>query len=317
MASALPRPATRTTSRCTTHKARGTHAFEINDYSFHRALGRGNLISSAAFIVGNYSWCIDFYPDGSPTEDAEGHVSVFLKLLTKKAEVRALYDLRVVDQTTGSSCPVLSKIKMFITKMDNGAKKTHDNWGKRSFMKIRDLESSPYLKGDRIVIECDVTVMGTRVLLGEEDNKVQVPPSNLSHNFGKLLETGEASDVTFSVEGEVFHAHKIVLSVRSPVFKEKLCSPVGKDNIEFITIGRHAACYFQSTASLHLYGFHAFDGHKYALDRLKLICEDILCKHVDVGSLATLLVLADQHDCRNLKDACHKYSVCPCVATGK
>ncbi|TVU42548.1 hypothetical protein EJB05_08960, partial [Eragrostis curvula] len=45
------------------------------------------------------------------------------------------------------------------------------------------------------------------------------------------------------------------------------------------------------------------------MDRLKLICEDILCNHVDDNSVSTMLVLTDQLNCRNLKDACIKYMV--------
>lgn len=69
------------------------------------------------------------------------------------------------------------------------------------------------------MIECDVTVIKETCVLVEEEQKVQVPRSNMSYNFGKLLETEEGSDVTFNVGGVVFRAHKIVLEVGSPVFK--------------------------------------------------------------------------------------------------
>ncbi|TVU42541.1 hypothetical protein EJB05_08953, partial [Eragrostis curvula] len=214
MASVQERPATRTVSRCTAQKVQGSHAFEIEDYSLHRGLGKGKFISSAAFDVGGYSWCIQYYPDGCKSEESNGNISVFLKLLTQKVKVRARYDLKLLDQGTGLWFLGCHQVEPSMSK----------------------LESSAYLQGDRLVIQCDITVVKETRVLSLEGQKVQVPPSNLSHNFGKLLETGEASDVTFGVEGEVFHAHKIVLAVRSPVFKAELYGPVGKDNREFITI---------------------------------------------------------------------------------
>jgi speckle-type POZ protein len=33
--------------------------------------------------------------------------------------------------------------------------------------------------------------------------------------------------VTFKVKGEVFHAHKLVLAIRSPVFMAELYGPMG------------------------------------------------------------------------------------------
>ncbi|TVU42547.1 hypothetical protein EJB05_08959, partial [Eragrostis curvula] len=214
MASVPERPATKTSSRCTALTVRGTHAFEIDDYSLHRGLGKGKFIRSAAFDVGGYSWSIDYYPDGNSSERSNGSISVFLRLLTSKVEVRAQYEFRLLDQNKGLSCSGFHRIKPSVfSTMEadpNTEQKKMDD-----FINMSNLESSEYLKGDRLVIECDVTVIKeTRVLL-VEGPKVQVPQSNMSHNFGKLPETGEASDVAFSVEGEVFQAHKIVLAVQS------------------------------------------------------------------------------------------------------
>jgi len=44
------------------------------------------------------------------------------------------------------------------------------------------------------------------------------------------------------------------------------------------------------------------------MQRLKLICEEKLYRHLDVGTAATTLVLAEQHSCRGLKQACIEFS---------
>jgi speckle-type POZ protein len=46
---------------------------------------------------------------------------------------------------------------------------------------------------------------------------------------------------------------------------------------------------------------------RYNLERLKLICEDRLSRHIDVASAATILAIAEQHNCPGLKEARFKF----------
>ena len=46
----------------------------------------------------------------------------------------------------------------------------------------------------------------------------RVPECTLSTDLGALQDKGTFSDVTLSVGGQVFQAHKAVLAARSPVF---------------------------------------------------------------------------------------------------
>nr|ACF78808.1 unknown [Zea mays] len=46
---------------------------------------------------------------------------------------------------------------------------------------------------------------------------------------------------------------------------------------------------------------------RYGMERLKLVCEDILCRHIDVSTAATTLALAEQHQCQGLKEACFQF----------
>ncbi|KAM3254068.1 hypothetical protein ACQJBY_047912 [Aegilops geniculata] len=43
---------------------------------------------------------------------------------------------------------------------------------------------------------------------------------------------------------------------------------------------------------------------RYGMERLKLLCEDRLCKHINVSTVVTTLVLAEQHGCPGLKESC-------------
>ena len=47
----------------------------------------------------------------------------------------------------------------------------------------------------------------------------------------------------------------------------------------------------------------------YGMERMKLICEGILCKRIDVESVAYTLALAAQHHCIKLKNACIEFII--------
>ena len=46
---------------------------------------------------------------------------------------------------------------------------------------------------------------------------------------------------------------------------------------------------------------------RYGLENLKVMCEEKLCKGIDVKTVTTTLALAEQHFCARLKDACLTY----------
>ncbi|RCV29512.1 hypothetical protein SETIT_6G019700v2 [Setaria italica] len=323
-AASQPPPAAATTSTCTPQTARGRHVFQIEGYTLHRGLGVGKFIQSAAFAVGGYSWCIRCYPDGA-SEDAKGYVSVFLRLVSRNAKVRALYKIRLIGQKTGlSPAPCASGREVFDT-MNSG----EAVWGTNLFMKASGLEASAgYLRDDCLVIECDVTVI-KEPLVTEDATKpleIQVPPSDLPDDFGRLLETREGADMILKVQGEYFLAHRIVLVARSPVLSAELRgTAVAEHNRGCITIEDmqpavfRALLHFIYTDSLpgmddlnvdetHDMVKHLFvAADRYAMERLRSLCMGILCTSLDDSTVDSTLALAEQYDCSELKDVCFKH----------
>ncbi|CAD6220541.1 unnamed protein product [Miscanthus lutarioriparius] len=47
--------------------------------------------------------------------------------------------------------------------------------------------------------------------------------------------------------------------------------------------------------------------NRYGMERLKLMCEDKLCKYIDVGTVAAILTLVEQHHCHRLNKACFEF----------
>ncbi|RLN05254.1 hypothetical protein C2845_PM13G06500 [Panicum miliaceum] len=158
------------------------------------------------------------------------------------------------------------------------------------------------------------------------DQGCQVPPSDLSEHFGRLFLEEEGADVIFMVRGERFLAHKIVLATRSPVFKAQLsygqmetkahCVPV--EDMQPVVF--KALLNFIYTDALPDF-FDDLDEEDYsevikhllaaadiyAMDRLKLLCGSILVKHLRVETVATILAVADQHNCESLKQICIEF----------
>ncbi|KAL5230599.1 hypothetical protein ABZP36_029375 [Zizania latifolia] len=319
-----------TRSTCTTQTVRGTHQFEVVGYSLKKGVGVGNFVPSAAFDVGGYRWAVLYYPDGLTT--GNGFVSVFVQLVTDDVKVRALFDLRLVDRATGLSCSVYRRAEA--TVFDSKSKFMKRERGIRSFMSKADLETSTYVRDDRLTIECVLDVVQDSVVTpaaAAASREVQVPPSDLHKHLAKLLhdlqelsddDTGDGDVVTFEVKGEAFRAHTAVLAARSPVFRAELYLPMKEKAMRRIAIADMQPLVFKvllhfvyTDALLVMDDLGAEDykelvhhlleaADRYAMDRLKVICELILSRSLDANTVATTLALADLHSCKGLKDVC-------------
>lgn len=157
------------------------------------------------------------------------------------------------------------------------------------------------------------------------DSEMQVPPSNLSSHFGKLLLEENGADLTFSVGGESFAAHKIILAARWPVFEAELYGQMKEREDQCIIVEDmqpgvfKALLHFIYTDSLPCVDDLGDDDYsemirhllvaadRYAMDRMKLMCQNILSENLALETVAATLALADQYNCERLKDVCIKF----------
>lgn len=93
--------------------------------------------------------------------------------------------------------------------------------GYKRFFRRALLETSDYLKDDCLKINCTVGVVRSTIDCSSL-HTIQVPDPDIGAHFGMLLENMEASDIIFNVAGEKFHAHKLVMAARSPVFRTEI-----------------------------------------------------------------------------------------------
>ncbi|KAM0988441.1 hypothetical protein ACFX2A_012595 [Malus domestica] len=322
-----------TCSTSCTETVNGCHEFKISGYSLAKGMGIGKYVASDSFVVGGYTWAIYFYPDGKSIEDNAGYVSVFIALASEGTDVRALFELTLLDQSERQRHKVHSH---FLRMLDGGPytlKYRGSMWGYKRFYKRSLLEGSDYLKDDCLIIKCRVGVVKTNTE-GPKTYNIAEPPSNIGQHFGKLLESGKLTDVSFKVDEEVFAAHKVVLAARSPVFKAQLFGPLKDKNTDFIIVEDIEAPAFKvllhfiywdslpdiqelvgllnsSWASTVMAQHLLAAADRYALERLKLMCEAKLCENVAINNVATTLALAEQHQCEQLRAVCLKFIAVP------
>ncbi|XP_062086215.1 BTB/POZ and MATH domain-containing protein 2-like [Humulus lupulus] len=330
--SASASPPTTTTSTSITETVNGTHHFKINGYSLSKGLGIGKYIASDTFNVGGYSWAIYFYPDGKSAEDNATYVSLFIALASEGTDVRALFELTLLDQSGRDRHKVHSHFGRMLESGPYTLKYRGSMWGYKRFFKRTALETSDYLKDDCLSVNCIVGVVKSQTE-GPKIYSIAVPPPNIGLHFGQLLESGKGTDVTFDVDGENFSAHKLVLAARSPVFRAQLFGPMKDQNTQCIKIEDMEAPVFK--ALLHFIYWDSLPdleeltgmnskwastlmaqhllaaADRYGLERLRLLCEASLCEHVAINTVATTLALAEQHHCFQLKSVCLKFVSLP------
>ncbi|PNT64053.1 hypothetical protein BRADI_4g23841v3, partial [Brachypodium distachyon] len=259
-----------------------THVIKIDGYSRIKSLLQtGYYTTSVPFNVG-----VGYIP---------GYMSLYLILDSADAkDVKAKFSFSLLDKN-GVPLPSYSR----------------SGFGYVDFVKHEDLEGSVHLIGDSFRIRCDVTVV-TKICSEKTKGIIQyveVPPSNLHHNLGDLLKSMDEVP-----------AHRCVLAARSSVFKAELFGGMKEKTGGSIKIDDMESDVFESllhflyTDSLPtttMGGHLLVAADRYNIERLKLICEDRLCNHIDVDMVATTLALAEQHSCHGLKEACFDFLASP------
>ncbi|KAJ1276442.1 hypothetical protein BS78_05G214800 [Paspalum vaginatum] len=312
-----------TTTICA-DKVTGWHELKVEDYSETKGIGIGKYIRSSTFSVGGHEWYIRYYPDLCYEMDYSDWISLFLAIDyhgAKDDSVRARSKFCLHDHV-GNHVSQYSK-----TCLTHTFTATYTTWGFTKFIKRDDFESF-YLKDDDCLrVRCDVTVFkGFRIETSSSSECViDVPPPDLQRHLGDLLaDKVVGGDVTFEVGGEEFMAHKYVLAARSPVFKAALFGTMKESAATRIKIDDMEPRVFQ--AMLHfIYTDSVLDDQidradrtmvaqhllvaadRYGLERLKLVCEDMLCSCMDTSTAVSTLVLAEQHGCRGLKEFCFRF----------
>ncbi|KAF8784293.1 Protein roadkill like protein [Argiope bruennichi] len=229
----------------------------------------GEVLKSSTFSAGpndKLKWCLRVNPKGLDEESKE-YLSLYLLLVfCNKSEVRAKFKFSILNEQREETKAMESQRAY---KFAQGK-----DWGFKKFIRRDYLmdEKNGLLPDDKLTLFCEVSVVTDSVNISGQTCAIQfkVPECQLSKDIGALFREKKFSDVTLSVNGYEFFAYKAILSARSPVF----------------------AAMFEHDMT---------EKKQYALERLKVMCEEELSNNLSIESSAETLILADLHNANQLK----------------
>ncbi|CAN6356496.1 unnamed protein product [Urochloa humidicola] len=285
----------------------------------------GWLLTSKPFEAAGYRWKMTCYPNGASWTSDE-YISMYLVLDTHGEADQVDFKFSLLDRA-GNAVPELSRSKQRCFFRRDGESSLRRGFSR--FVKWEDLVASGCLTEDnRFAVQCDVDVVSYKAEKSSlAADRVVVPPPDLHRHLGHLLWKEEGMDVKITVGSKAtFGAHGWLLEARSPELlaaaKEK--GPgISQRYIEIQDMEPRvfkAMLRYMYTDALPEIGEHEAvamaqgllaAAHRYKMDRLKLVCEDMLCRRIDVDNVASTLVAADKHGCRALKDACEEFLAVP------
>ncbi|KAL5229710.1 hypothetical protein ABZP36_028486 [Zizania latifolia] len=272
----------------------------------------GKALLSDVFFAAGHTWRVEYYRHGYRKEDNGEYLSVYLELVGKSKNVKAIFDAFLMGRD-GAPSSSHAKRLIHVFRNDEGS----NSWGWPRFMKRSDLKS--YVMDGKVRIMCVVIVRR------DGDNPVvAVPPSDIGAHLGGLLDSQRGADVSFVVGGEKFPAHRAVLAARSPVFLAELLGNMSESTSSPITLRDIEPATFRALLRFIYTDELAGDGggeleagsptdslvhllvaaDRYALDRLKLMCAQKLVDSMTAEAVADILACAETHSCPELKKIC-------------
>ncbi|VAI90659.1 unnamed protein product [Triticum turgidum subsp. durum] len=307
-----------------TDVVRSVQLLKINGYSMIKTMDGyegGSCIKSRWNVYG-YDWEVQFYPAGLLNRFLRPSIALKLVFLgeARTGNVRASLGCQLVDPSGKPPWGEMREAGTF--------KRPHDCSSPVLLVEPGALLVSGCLINDAFNVKCTITVLkempGLAMIPVKE---LDVPPSNLHQHLGELLESETGADVMFLVSGESFAAHKAILAARSPVLMAEFFGQMRENRSRHVEINDMEAEAFK--VMLHFIYTDTAPGladhpsetvmvmtqhllaaaDRYALDRLKLICEYKLSDGLGVNTAATTLAFAERHSCSLLKAKCLEFIV--------
>ncbi|TVU45112.1 hypothetical protein EJB05_04585, partial [Eragrostis curvula] len=303
---------------------KSTHQFDIVGYSVLKALGGSHTVKSDRFIVADHVWAVLCH--------FEGHrlAAVSLERLvivpSRIFNVKAMVSFTIGDPTS-TAPPIQIGNSEEILTFTNASPVS-----RRPVPYASREQEARYVKDDRLTIRCAVRVLAAETWHATYCFVAAPPPPSISLGLAEMLASGERADVAFDVEGCTFHAHRLVLAMRSPVFRAKFFGDSRDSEQDVFAVADMSAPVFrvmlrfiytdevdlemegsEESQRMAMAGDLLVAADLYDLERLRLLCEKTLWDSVrgkagGVGRAVSVLALVNGRlNCRRLDDLCAGY----------
>ncbi|XP_029392272.1 speckle-type POZ protein-like isoform X4 [Mus pahari] len=222
--------------------------------------------------------CLRVNPKGLDDESKD-YLSLYLLLVScPKSEVRAKFKFSLLnDKREETKAMESQRAYRFVQGKD---------WGFKKFIR-RDFlldEANGLLPDDKLTLFCEVSVVQDSVNVSGHTNT----------NTLKVPECRLAEDLARSPVFNAMFEHEMEECTKNRVEINDLDPEVFKEMMRFVYTGK--APNLEKMADNLLAA-----ADKYALERLKVMCEEALCSNLSVENVADTLVLADLHSAEQLK----------------
>ncbi|XP_010227286.1 BTB/POZ and MATH domain-containing protein 1 [Brachypodium distachyon] len=192
----------------------------------------------------------------------------------------------------------------------DGAKNAPAGYASAFLANLSETKDKVTTKYTLTMLDKDGQVVANKELLGQ-----------LEH----VLKDGKGADIKLLVGGREFNAHRFMLAVWSPVFHAQLLGPMAEEDTTRVieVVNMEPAVFEMLLHFIYTDSLPPCDGEegygapemqhllvaadRYGLDRLKAMCEEKLCKSIDMKTVTSTLALANQHFCERLKNACEEF----------
>ncbi|CAO2201077.1 unnamed protein product [Urochloa humidicola] len=302
---------------------------------------------SPAFIAGGYEWFICYYPNSLYHHDS---IDLCLHLQSSQgARVKISSGVSLLDPK--ASLPPLQLVMPSPPlgfDSDDGDRRMVTHWVPKSLLSEHPAQRYLHESGS-FMFEWTITVLPDMLaptsmplpmpkLLATDVKPLPMPMPeqeampNIPATTTIAVEPSPkpkvpAPDVTFSVGGELFQAHKLILTMRSPVFKALLSGAAAAMTEAAIEVFDMQPDVFEAllryiyTDTLPVTEGQADEdvcqmmsrllvaATRYRMLELKVLCEEKLSKMIGVDNAAEMLAFAGEQRCHVLENACVEFVV--------
>nr|XP_025875801.1 BTB/POZ and MATH domain-containing protein 1 [Oryza sativa Japonica Group] len=257
------------------------------DYSATNASAIGDPINSDLFTAGGLTWRVNCYPRGDKADNNGDYISLYLELISKSKNIKAIFDAFMVDEHGNPSDGSNRLVQVYPPA-------GYPAWGWPRFVKRSNLSSVFVVDGKVRIIEDGADV--TFVVVGGGGERFAAHRAVLAARspvfrtelFGCKSESTSPSSSCITLQGIEPAIFRALLRF---IYTDELPADAGKLH--------------QGSSSTNVFFKHLLAmADRYALDRLKIMCGQRLLDNMTPDSVAAILVCAEMYNCPELKNKC-------------
>ncbi|KAM0924264.1 hypothetical protein ACQ4PT_004997 [Festuca glaucescens] len=308
---------------------RGAHQLDILGYTTRRRLGGAdNTVRSRSFDAGGFLWTlVCLFHEKLLKGVTLASVSLELSRNETDEAVVATASVRIDDPSGTGRWPAAEwcseEANIFPARSSTAVA-----WELAVPDAFREHEAR-YVDEDAdcLTVHCTVDVHREESVEGATSRSclVSMPPRpSLGKDIHRLREKMWWPDVTFLVDEAKIQAHRLVLAMRSPVFAAEFHGGMKEKTMRSVRIHDMRATTFKAM----LYFIYTDELPKpknkacpvamardllvaadlYDLERLRLMCENILSESITIDNvMETLMLVHNRHSCHRLEASCVEY----------